>query len=100
MKDTDYLTVRPIFHWKDERIRVHIFTCVLAYRLCCLLRKELSDKGINISINKMIDEIAKVKSVTTFFDVAGKTKKVETFTKGSELSECIIEAFSLKEKYS
>lgn len=100
MKDTDHLTVRPIFHWKDERIRVHIFTCVLAYRLCCLLRKELSDKGINISINKMIDEIAKVKSVTTFFDVAGKTKKVETFTKGSELSECIIEAFSLKEKYS
>lgn len=100
MKDTDHLTVRPIFHWNDERIRVHIFTCVLAYRLCSLLRKELSEKGIDLSINKMIDEASKIKTVTTFFDVAGKTKKVETFTKGSELSERIIEAFSLKEKYS
>jgi transposase len=37
MKDTKHLTVRPIFHWTDEKIRVHIFICVLAYRLCTLL---------------------------------------------------------------
>ena len=71
-----------------------------AYRLSCLLRKELSEKGIDISINQMIDEAAKIKAVSTFFDVGGKTKKVETFTKGSELSQKIMDAFSLKEKYS
>jgi transposase len=37
MKDTDHLSVRPLFHWTDQKIKVHIFYCVLAYRLCCLL---------------------------------------------------------------
>jgi len=45
MKNPKHLTVRPIFHWTDEKIRIHIFICVLAYRLCTLLIKELSDKG-------------------------------------------------------
>ena len=43
LKDTDFITVRPIFHWTDEKIAVHIFICVLAYRICTVMRKELSD---------------------------------------------------------
>ena len=39
MKDTDHLSVRPFFHWTDQKIKIHIFYCVLAYRLCCLLKK-------------------------------------------------------------
>ena len=34
MKDTKHLTVRPLFHWTDQKIKIHLFTCVLAYRMC------------------------------------------------------------------
>lgn len=100
MKNTDHLTVRPIFHWTDEKIKVHIFTCVLAYRLCTLLMKELSDKGIDTNINKMLDEVSKIKKVNTFFGDINKPGSIESFTKGNELAEHIESLYHLKEKYS
>jgi transposase len=100
MKDHDHLTVRPIFHWTDEKIRVHIFTCVLAYRLCSLLIKELSEKGITVSINKLIDEMARIKRIHTFFDDINKPQKVESFTHGSELATQIESMYELKKAYS
>lgn len=99
MKDTSHLTVRPIFHRTDQRIATHIFTCIQAYRLCCLLKKELSIKGVNISINKMFDEMAKIQKITTFFGNVDKPEKVESYTKGSELAEQIEQEYGLKEKY-
>lgn len=35
------LEIRPIFHWKDDRIRAHVFLCMLAYHLEWHLRREL-----------------------------------------------------------
>lgn len=35
------LQIRPIFHWKDDRIRAHVFLCMLAYYLEWHLRSEL-----------------------------------------------------------
>ena len=100
MKNTDYLTVRPIFHWKDDKIRIHIFICVLAYRLSTLLIKELSDYGINISINKLMDEMTRIKRVESFFDDINNPTKVESFTLGSDLAKEIESIYGLKEKYS
>jgi len=99
LKDTSHLTVRPFFHWTDDKIKVHIFTCVMAYRLCCLLRKELSDQGIDLSINKMLDEIASLRKITTFFGNLDKPEKVESFTIGSEVTQAIESIYNLKEKY-
>ena len=100
MKNTKHLTVRPFFHWTDEKIRVHIFYCVLAYRLCSLLIKELSDMGISISINKLVDEMSRIKRINTFFGDLKKPERVTSFTLGSGLAQQIEEAYRLKEKYS
>ena len=100
MKDTKHLTVRPIFHWTDEKIRVHIFSCVLAYRLCRLLLKELSEKGISISTNELINEMSRIKRIHTFFGDIDKPERVTSFTLGNELAKQIEELYSLKEKYS
>ena len=78
MKDTGFLTVRPIFHWTDQRIAVHIFVCVLAYRLCSLLRKELHRKGIECSINQYLKSMNSINRVTTFYGDIKKPKKVES----------------------
>lgn len=100
MKDTDHLAVRPIFHWTDEHIRVHIFTCVQAYRMCCLLKKELHQKGVDISIDSMLDEMSALKKVTTFFGNISKPEKVESYTLGSDITAQIESIYKLKEKYS
>jgi transposase len=100
MKNTEHFSVRPIFHWTDEKIRVHIFICVLAYRLCSLLIKELSAKGISVTINRLMDEMSRIKRIHTFFGDINKPEKVESFTLGSEMARQIEEIYQLKEKYS
>lgn len=75
MKDTEFLTVRQIFHWTDQRIAMHIFICVLAYRLCSLLRKKLHRKGIECSINRYLKSMNSINRVTTFYGDIKKPKK-------------------------
>lgn len=99
MKNTDHLTVKPIFHWTDEKIRVHLFTCVLATRLCSLLQKELASHDIHTSINKMLDDMASIRKVTTFFGEINKPEKVLSFTPGNENAQYIEELYHLKEKF-
>lgn len=99
LKNTEHLTVRPIFHWTDEKNRVHIFTCVLSYRLCCLLVKELADKGINTNINQLLNEMSNIKRVDTFFGNPDSPEKVQSFTKGSEFAQQIENEYQLKKKY-
>lgn len=41
MKTVD-LKIRPIFHWLDERIRAHVFLCMLAYYVEWHLRQKLA----------------------------------------------------------
>ncbi len=99
MKDTDFLTVRPISHWIDQRIAVHIFLCVLAYRLCTLLRKELHEKGIDCSINQCLKSMNPVNRVTTFYGSVTKPEKIEAFIAGDELASQIETVYGLKQKY-
>ncbi len=37
------LKIRPIYHWKDDRIRAHVFLCMLAYYVEWHLRAPLSE---------------------------------------------------------
>ncbi len=99
MKNTDFLTVRPIFHWTDSRIAVHIFICVLAYRLCTILRKDLHEKGIDCNINQFLKSMGAINRVTTFYGDVAKPKKVEAFISGDDLSARIENAYGLQQKY-
>ena len=42
LKSVD-LKVRPIYHWKDDRIRAHVFLCMLAYYVEWHLRGALAE---------------------------------------------------------
>lgn len=99
MKNTDFLTVRPIFHWTDQRIAVHLFLCVLAYRLCALLRKELHQNGIDCSIHQYLKSMNAVNRVTTFYGSLAKPKKIEAFIAGDELASRIEEVYNLQQKF-
>jgi transposase len=99
MKDKDHLTVRPLFHWTDQKIKVHIFYCILAFRLCCILMKELQTKCVNkYSLNHILDQMSNIKHVIT---VVGTTKRdiLTSFSKGSALAESIAILYELKAKY-
>jgi transposase len=67
MKDTKYLSFRPIRHFSDAHIRVHAFYCVLALTLTGLLNKELEQMGHKVSIHRMLDKLQEAQQVISVY---------------------------------
>ena len=63
MKNPHFISVRPMYHWTDAMIRVHVFYCVLALTIAALLRRELHQKGIEISIPRMFGLLNEVREM-------------------------------------
>lgn len=90
MKDTSHLPVRPIRHWTDQKIQVNIFCCVQAYRLCRLLKRELSDKGIHMSIDQILEGLSEKKQYTHYYQKARGLRESYSMSKcGKEIEEII-----------
>ncbi len=75
MKDPFHISLRPQFHWTDQKIEVHVFYCVLALMLCSLLERELHGDGINISLARALDQLKKVREVAVIYAPQGRKRK-------------------------
>lgn len=98
MKDPHYIALRPQHHWSDQNVRVHVFTCVLALMLLCLLRRELDRHGFDLSIQRMIDLLNGIREVITAFPPAeGESEPTLRVTLGrmSDEQRALFEALEL-----
>ena len=96
MKDTKHLSFRPVFHWTDKMIRVHVFYCVLSLMLCNVLNKEIKAIGHKMSVNAMIETLAEVQQVITVFPRAGnKQTSKSSFSRLDGIAKKIIESYDL-----
>jgi hypothetical protein len=57
IKNTFFINLKPIRHFKDNKIKVHIFYCFLSLQLCSLLNLELSNLGYNLSITELLEKL-------------------------------------------
>ncbi|NAT10283.1 hypothetical protein C4E22_01810 [ANME-1 cluster archaeon AG-394-G06] len=70
MKSPIMISLEPVYHWTDQKIRVHVFCCVLALMLLLILKRKLEMVGIKLSLERMIEELSDVQlSVIKFYDV-------------------------------
>ena len=92
MKNTKHLTVRPMWHWTNQKIEVHIFICILAFRLCSLLHKELKLKGVDVSINEMLNKLSEKKQVMNVYKKGKGTTISYSLTLEDDIVEKIVES--------
>ena len=45
-KMTDHFSVRPQFHWTDDKIRMHVFLCLCSVTLAEVLLRKVADRGV------------------------------------------------------
>jgi transposase len=65
LKDTAHVALRPQFHWTDQKLSVHVFTCVLGHLLARLLLLKAQRVGSTFkSQEKLLDELQKVRRAT------------------------------------
>jgi len=67
MKDPHFVSWHPMFHWTDQKIRVHAFYCVLALMLVSLLQRELARKNISISVDAMLESLSGIKAILLLY---------------------------------
>ena len=60
MNDWDFLRWMPMFHWTDQKIRVHAFYCVLALMLVGVIRKQVREAGIQRSTHALLESLSKI----------------------------------------
>jgi len=71
MKDPHHIALRPQRHWTDQKVRVHVFTCVVALMLLTLMRRELHRNGVDLSITRMMELLGGIKEIVMAFPPAG-----------------------------
>ena len=86
MKDPHCIALRPQRHWTDQKVRVHVFTCVLALMLLSLLRRTLHTAGIGVSIPRMVELLGGIREATLLFPPAPGTDTPTTRTSITNMS--------------
>ncbi len=67
MNHMEFLNFRPQRHWTDQKVRVHALYCVLALTLTALVRRELSLGGLDVSTEKMLTELKRIREVAVLY---------------------------------
>jgi transposase len=70
-KDTDYLAARPIYHWTDQKIRVHLFCCVLALLLTHTIWQQATTAGITASPERLLEALAQLDQIELVYAPQG-----------------------------
>lgn len=53
MKDRDIGSWWPLYHWTDQKINVHSFSCTIAVLLRALAHRRVKQAGIDISMKRL-----------------------------------------------
>ena len=56
------LSIRPVWHWKERRVRSHILVCFLAYVLWKTLEQWQSQAGLGNSPRTLLEECERIRS--------------------------------------
>ena len=87
LKDPHRIALRPQYHWTDQKIQVHVFTCVLALMLCGLLQRELRRQGHKHSLPALLDLLAGMREIAMVYPKTDGRAKERVEFETSKLSE-------------
>jgi len=75
IKNPYHLAVTPGFHWTDQKIKVHYFSCVLGYLLAALIWKEARNKTqFSGTLDSLMDTLNHIR-LTTLLEMTGNRGK-------------------------
>ena len=95
MKNPHWVSFSPAFHWTDQKLRVHVFYCVLALLLSSLLQRKAAHGGHPLTIEQLLAELSGVTEVVNLYAAPEQA----TSTRGRYRAEYVLsERSSLQDK--
>jgi transposase len=67
MKDTSVVSFSPMFHFTEQKIRVHVFYCVLALMVARLMVRQADQAGLHMSVRELLDTLAGIQETVLLY---------------------------------
>lgn len=94
-KDPHGTPMTPVYHWTDQKIRVHAFCCVLSLLLVSLLHHKLHLHHLDISLDKAREELRNIREISFVY---GQAEHVHTdLSQRSPLQQQLFDALGLQQ---
>jgi transposase len=72
LKDGDWLGWGPMYHWTDDKIRVHAFYCMLGISLLQYIHKQSHDAWPGLSMEQLLDELRQIRQFVLLYPPQGE----------------------------
>lgn len=95
-KDPHVVSFAPIRHFTDHKIRVHLFTCVLALAIAHLMRREATRAGLPLSVPALLAELEGIgETVLLYPGERGRPRARHTITRMTPTQQRLYQLFDL-----
>ena len=71
LKDPKLVSFSPMWHWTDQKIRVHVSYCVAALVVAHLMRRETARAGIPMSVRELLGYLAGIQETVLLYPTTG-----------------------------
>lgn len=71
LKDGDWLGWGPMYHWTNQKIRVHAFYCMLGISLLQYIRKQAELAWPGLTIEQLLEQLQQIEQYTLLYPPQG-----------------------------
>jgi transposase len=72
LKDGDWLGWGPMYHWTDQKIRVHAFYCMLGISLLQYVRRQAEPAWPGLSTEQLLDQLRQIQKYNLLYPPQGE----------------------------
>lgn len=83
-KNTDHFSIRPQFHWTDQKIRVHVMICLMGIAVVEVLRRKMAEVGMVYSKEMLIEKLATIRDGWVIRDMEQAERVLEAMDEEQE----------------
>jgi len=97
LKDPKVVSFSPMFHWTDQKIRVHVFSCVLALAVAHLLRRQAAQAGLQLSVRELLATLAGIQETVLLYQgERGRPRARHVLTEMDPVQQRLYDLFGLQ----
>ena len=83
-------------HWTEQKIRVHVFYCVLALTVAHLMRRQADHAGLHLSMRELLHQLASIQeTVLVYPSTGGRPKARRILTDHNDLAAQLADIFDI-----
>jgi len=96
MKDPKVASFSPMFHYTDQKIRVHVLYCVLALTVARLMVREADRHGMHMSVRELLGSLAGIQETVLLYQgERGRPRARRMLTEQDRTQQHLYDLFGL-----